>query len=180
MIPRPDLWSRGGVCKRPLIPEEVLTPIGDKSTDHARGRGQVRQEKWVRNEMIDVAGRKLFPVPSLGGAPRIGGPTTRRLGVTRTIARADCMTIDRSGNAGAANCLQTSRWRSRGACEFPPGDRSPPTSSRGCTRSRGVRVHRGEPLLLGVDEEYQISYRLFGGKTAEMAKIPSSKRECSA
>jgi len=178
MIPRLGLWSRGGACERSIIPKEAQTSIRDKSTDHARGCRQVRQGKWLRNELIDVAGKKPFPVPSLGGAPRIGGPTPHRHGVTRTAGRASCMTIDRAGTAGAANCLQAIRLRYRSACEFPPGDRPPPTSGRGCTRSRGVRVHRGEPLLLGVDEEYQISYRLFGGKTEERTENSVSHCGC--
>jgi hypothetical protein len=121
--------------------------------------------------MIDVAGTITFPVPSLDSALRTGGRAARRLGVTRTTGRVDRLTIGRNGITGAVKGLQPSRSWFRDAREFPPGDRPPPTSSRGCTRSRGVRVHRGEPLLLGVDEEYQISYRLFGGKTAEMVKI---------
>ena len=48
--------------------------------------------------------------------------------------------------------------RSRGESAIPE-TRLPRTSCSGCTGIRGDRVHRGEPLLLGVDKEYQISYR---------------------
>jgi hypothetical protein len=145
----------------PLIPEEVPTSCQDKSTDRACGSRPIRQGKWLRIVKIDVAGKITFPVPSLDSdsAPRIGGPATRRLGVTRTTGRFNCVAIDRACINGTVRRLQSSRWQFRDARDFPPGDRPPPTSSRGCTRSRGVRVHRGEPLLLGVDEEYQISYR---------------------
>ena len=50
--------------------------------------------------------------------------------------------------------------RSRGDCDIPE-TRPLRTSCSGCTGFRGDRVHRGEPLLLGVNKEYQVSYRLF-------------------
>jgi hypothetical protein len=110
----------------------------------------------------DVPGKFKIPDPSLGGSPHSGGTATHHHGVARPADRVTCEAIEPARIPGNGRTLQMTWRRSRGGYEHPPGFRAPPTSSRGCTRSRGVRVHRGEPLLLGVDEEYQISYRLFG------------------
>ncbi|MGO9466343.1 MAG: hypothetical protein ACLQIB_25860 [Isosphaeraceae bacterium] len=47
LIAKPGLWSRGGAWECSIIPKEVVASVGDKSTDLARGSGQVRQGKWL-------------------------------------------------------------------------------------------------------------------------------------
>jgi hypothetical protein len=123
----------------------------------------------------DVPGTRLIPDPSLGVAPHARGPATHRRGVARPADRACAGT----GSQEALTTLQleseAASRRSRGLCDLPPGFRPPSTSGRGCARSRGVRHDRGEPLLLGVDEEYQISYRLFGTTPGAFLKKKSEE-----
>jgi hypothetical protein len=134
---------------------------GCEWTDRVRGSGRVRRKKWMNFEMADDVPGTAVPDPSLDGAPRAVGPAAHHHGVSRPADRAlDCPTRS-AGNTGVPDGPKTARRRSRGGGVLPPGLCTTLASGRGCARSRGVRVHRGEPLLLGVDEEYQISYRLF-------------------
>lgn len=127
-------------------------------TDRVRGSGRVRRKKRMCDEKNgDVPGTDA-PDPSLGGVPRTEGPTMHRHGASRPIDRPPGRHRDPGGVAVRTGVLgRTVRW-SRG-CSNPPGLRPSLASGRGRARSRRGRVHRGEPLLLGVDEEYQISYR---------------------
>ena len=127
-------------------------------TDRVRGCGRVRRKKRMCDEKNgDVPGTDV-PDPSLGGVPRTEGPTTHRHGTSRPIDRVPDRPGDPDGNTvRAGDPGKTVRW-SRG-CTNPPGFRPVPASGRGRARTRRGRVHRGEPLLLGVDEEYQIIYR---------------------
>ena len=104
----------------------------------------------------DVSGR--IPDPSLGNQPRDEDRAARLLDVPfpacfpgrepRRIASAEA----------AAPKLTRKNQRSR--CDRDIPETHPPrTSCSRCTGFGGDRVHRGEPLLLGVDKEYQITYR---------------------
>lgn len=105
------------------------------------------------------------PDSSSGEDCRVQGSTAHRLGTPR---------LD-----------DPNRVRTPKAGEFPVRDGSEPKTShryaenrnvpdfihrpprpfrRGVTDYAGDRVHRGEPLLLGVDKEYQVSYRLFSNR----------------
>jgi hypothetical protein len=127
-------------------------------TDRVRECGRVRRKKWLSDEKTSDVPETDAPDPSLGGVPRTEGPTTHRHGASRPIDRAPGRLIHSDGRTvKAGDPGRTVRW-SRG-CANPPGLRPAPASGRGRARSRRGRVHRGEPLLLGVDEEYQITYR---------------------
>jgi hypothetical protein len=102
-----------------------------------------------------------IPDSSLGGAPRAESPATYPLGMSRPADRAAGSSVREAGMTGTPVDPNKARQRSRGDGVLPPGLQTIPASGQDSTRSRGVRVHRGEPLLLGVDEEYQITYRLF-------------------
>ena len=104
----------------------------------------------------DASGR--IPDPSLGNQPRDEDRAARLLDVPSPA----CFP------GRAAGELPRPRQQPR----FRPGGTSGPvvlatslkltpprTSCSRCTGFGGDRVHRGEPLLLGVDKEYQISYR---------------------
>jgi hypothetical protein len=107
----------------------------------------------------DVPG--TIPDPSLGEQPRDGPRAARLLGVPRSadpvIREPDQLVWLKA----EALKLDVTDLRFLG-CRDVPETRPPRTSCSGRTEFRGDRVHRGEPLLLGVDKEYQISYRLFG------------------
>ncbi len=104
----------------------------------------------------DVPGS--MPDPSLGIQPRDGTQTTRLLGASLP-ADPVALEPDRLASLKAAALNPDAKdLRSRGESAIPE-TRRPRTSCSGCTGIRGDRVHRGEPLLLGVDKEYQISYR---------------------
>ena len=112
----------------------------------------------MQGEMkCDVPG--MMPDPSLGVQPRDRTPTARLLGAPHPAEPA-VLEPERLAllEAEAANA-DAKDQRSRGDCDIPE-TRPPRTSCSGCTGFRGDRVHRGEPLLLGVDKEYQISYRI--------------------
>ena len=121
--------------------------------------GRRSQKKPMYGEMkCDVPGMK--PDPSLGVQPRDRAHTTRLLGAPRPAEPA-VLEPDRLASLETeASNPDAKDQRSRGDCDIPE-TRPLRTSCSGCTGFRGDRVHRGEPLLLGVNKEYQISYRLF-------------------
>src|SRR5262245_26266118 len=108
----------------------------------------------------DVPG--VVPGPSLGGGPREIGPATRRLGVSRpagrTVSAVQKLAFPTIGGRG--RCAEAAGRQSRDA-RVLPDTRHPRASCPGHTKIGGDRVHRGEPLLLGVEKEYQASYRHF-------------------
>ena len=113
-----------------------------------------------------MSGEMMCDVPGIDARPFLGrsatrrGPTTRLLGAPRPADPA-ALEPDRLASLEAAALNPDAKdQRSRGDRDIPE-TRLPRTSCSGCTGFRGDRVHRGEPLLLGVDKEYQISYRLF-------------------
>jgi len=76
------------------------------------------------------------------------GPTAHHLDVPRPAEGTDGPPVPGAGGPGAPDSPNPARRRSRGGGVLPPGRRPPPASGQGRGRSRGVRVHRGEPLLL--------------------------------
>ena len=104
----------------------------------------------------DVPG--LMPDPSLGVQPRDRAHTTRLLGASHSAEPSVLEPARLAWLKAAALNAETTDLRSRGDLDVPE-TRSPRTSCSGCTGFAGLRVHRGEPLLLGVGKEYQISYR---------------------
>ena len=110
----------------------------------------------------DVPG--WLPDPSLDGQPRVSDPTTCLHGVSCTNhPLANEPTLIPAPEIQAASPVTKDRW-SRDVRDVPE-TRPPRTSGSRCTGFAGDRVHRGEPLLLGVDKEYQITYRFFARPT---------------
>jgi hypothetical protein len=87
--------------------------------------------------LFDLPG--IVPDPSLG-EPRIEGPTTHLHGESRPDGLAEAVRRSRVVRDILVLC-------------------KPRASSRADSETGGDRDHLGEPLLLGVDVEHQISYR---------------------
>src|SRR4051794_32450891 len=102
----------------------------------------------------------VLPDPSLGELPRARAPATHPRGASRPPGPTDPGPHPARVRMRAKGRDGTGR-RSRHDRDVPDEARPPRTSCPGCTGFGGDRVHRGEPLLLGVDKEYQITYRLF-------------------
>ncbi len=119
--------------------------------------GRPRRKKLMCCEMSrDVPGS--MPDPSLGGQPRDRDPTTRLRGVPRS---ADPLAPGLPGSPLERPEPRPPTRRINGPVMITTSLELafPRSSCQGCTGFAGDRVHRGEPLLLGVDKEYQISYR---------------------
>src|SRR4051812_19250874 len=105
----------------------------------------------------DVPGSK--PDPSLGSQPRARAPTARLRGAPRPANPVRPESKRLASVEVQTACHGTAGRRSRNDRDIPE-EHPTPASCRECTGITGDRVHRGEPLLLGVDKEYQITYRL--------------------
>jgi hypothetical protein len=124
-----------------------------------RKSGRPRRKKPRSCEMrCDVPG--TWPDPSLGSQPRDRDPATRLLGASPPAGFFGCGYLWPAWFQAMAAGLHTNDRRFRDDRSIP-ATRPTQTSCSGCTGFGGDRVHRGEPLLLGVDKEYQISLRLF-------------------
>lgn len=155
---RPGRVSRGGLPRRPSHPRPNRLGGRPARTNHAHGVGRRCRKKRVVFEVVsDMPGG--FPGPSLGGGPREIGPAVDPHGRPRPTVRVGL--IDQGpipSTTGRARRLEPSGRQSRGLGVLP--DSRPSRASRPRdTTIGGGRVHRGEPLLLEVVQEYQITYR---------------------
>ena len=165
---RLGLGSRGAWPGRPQVPAPGSGWRNQEQTVRLLMSGRRSRKKPMYGEMkCDMPGMK--PDPSLGDQPRDRAHTTRLLGAPRPAEPA-VLEPDRLASLETeASNPDAKDQRSRGDCDIPE-TRPPRTSCSGCTGFRGDRVHRGEPLLLGVDKEYQISYRLFARGTMRIPR----------
>ena len=134
-----------------------MNPNGGRTTILVRRSGRTGRKKRMRCARVsDVPGTN--PSPSLG-EPRVEGPTVRR----------------RDGPRPGRVSRRWSTRRYRVVRDLLEPSR-PPASGRGKSDSRGDRVHRGEPLLLGVGVEYQISCRHSASATSVFLNLLAEGR----
>ncbi len=158
---RPGPLVRGWPAVRHLVGAPGAGASVGMRTDGVRGSGRLRRKKWLYDEKSCDVPETDAPDPSLGKLPRAESPATRCPGASRPIANTRARPVDVADGVGKRDGPGTwSRRRSRSG-SIPPGFGPSPASGQGRTSTRRGRVHRGEPLLLGVDKEYQISLRHF-------------------
>ncbi len=127
-------------------------------------QGKTGVERWVSG----MPGG--FPGPSLGG-PRVEGPTARRRDGPGPDRRSAMARI-RAPTSGPGGSPAGLRCHADG--DFPVPGRVRP-SGRPDSANGGDRDHRGGPLLLGVDREYQVSYRDYPPQTWAFLGIGGGK-----